>query len=153
MKIAIGADHRGVPLKNKLIPFLKTKGYRVADLGAYATEPPSDYPDIAGKVAHQVVQGRSDRGVLICGTGTGMSISANKVKGIRAAHCTSLTEARLSREHNDANILTMGSMITPVKNAKQIAGVWLKTKAQGGRHRRRVQKIARLEDGSFRRER
>ena len=147
MKIAIGSDHRGFLLKNKLIPFLKTKGYRVADLGAYATEPPSDYPDIAGKVARQVAQGRSDRGVLICGTGIGMSISANKVKGIRAAHCTSLTEARLSREHNDANVLTMGAMTTPVKRARQMLGLWLKTRAQGGRHRRRVQKIARLEKG------
>ena len=145
MKIAIGADHRGLPLKNKLIPFLKTKGHGVTDLGAYVTNPPSDYPDIAGKVARQIARGRFDRGVLICGTGIGMSISANKVKGIRAAHCTSLTEARLSREHNDANVLTMGAMITPVKKAKQILGTWLKTRAAGGRHRRRVHKIAQLE--------
>ena len=145
MRVAIGADHRGVPLKSKLISFLKTKGYRVADVGAYGMDPPSDYPDIAGKVAHRVAQGRFDRGVLICGTGIGMSISANKVRGIRAAHCTSLQEARLSREHNDANILTMGAMTTPVKKAKQILGVWLKTRAQGGRHRRRVRKIMQLE--------
>ena len=145
MRVAIGADHWGVPLKSKLISFLKTKGYRVADVGAYGMDPPSDYPDIAGKVAHRVAQGRFDRGVLICGTGIGMSISANKVRGIRAAHCTSLQEARLSREHNDANILTMGAMTTPVKKAKQILGVWLKTRAQGGRHRRRVQEIAKLE--------
>ena len=145
MRISIGADHRGFPLKAKLIPFLKTKGYRVADLGTYETIPPSDYPDIAGEVARQVAAGRADRGILICGTGIGMSISANKVRGIRAAHCTSPREAFLSRAHNDANVLTMGAMITPAKKAKRILAVWLKTKAEGGRHRRRVQKIARLE--------
>ena len=145
MNIAIGADHRGVPLKQKLIPFLKKKGYRVTDLGAYETNPPSDYPDIAGKLAHQVARGRFDRGVLICATGIGMSISANKVKGIRAAHCTSPKEARLSRAHNDANILTLGGMITPIQNARRIVGVWFKTRSEGGRHRRRVRKIMRLE--------
>lgn len=145
MKVAIGADHRGMALKSKLIPFLKTKGHQVADLGAYDARSPSDYPDIAGELARQVAKGRFTRGVLICGTGIGMSISANKVRGIRAAHCTSPREALLSRAHNDSNILTMGAMLTPVKRAKQILGVWLKTRAQGGRHRRRVRKIARLE--------
>ena len=145
MRIAIGADHRGVPLKAKLISFLKTKHFQIMDVGAYAADPPSDYPDIAEEVARRVARGRFDRGILICGTGIGMSISANKVKGIRAAHCTSPKEALLSRAHNDANVLTMGAMTTPVKRAKQILGVWLKTKAEGGRHRRRVQKIAKLE--------
>ena len=148
MKIAVGSDHRGVPLKAKLIPFLKTKGVRVQDMGAYATDPPSDYPDIAGEVARQVAAGRADRGLLLCGTGIGMSISANKIRGIRAAHCTSPREALLSRAHNDANVLTMGAMTTPAKKAKRILAVWLKTKAEGGRHRRRVQKIARLERGA-----
>lgn len=145
MRIAIGADHRGFPLKAKLISFLQDKKCRVVDLGVYDTHPPSDYPDVAGNVAHQVASGRFDRGILICGTGIGMSISANKVRGIRAAHCTSPKEAFLSRAHNDANVLTMGSMITPAKKAKRILAVWLKAKAEGGRHRRRVQKIARLE--------
>ena len=145
MKIAVGADHRGVPLKDKLIPFLRRRGYQVADCGAHETDPPSDYPDIAVSVARRVASRRADRGILICGSGIGMSISANKVKGIRAAHCTSLTEARLSREHNDANILTMGAMTTSTRTAKRLAGVWLTTRAEGGRHRRRVQKISRLE--------
>ena len=148
MRVAIGADHRGFPLKAKLISFLKTKGVQVRDVGAYETDPPSDYPDIAGKVAREVAAGRVDRGILICGTGIGMSISANKIRGIRAAHCTSSKEAFLSRAHNDANVLTMGAMTTPAKKARQILGVWLKTRAEGGRHRRRVLKIARLERGA-----
>ena len=145
MRVAIGADHRGFALKAKLVPFLKTKGVRVEDVGTYDTDPPSDYPDIAAEVAREVTAGRADRGILICGSGIGMSISANKIKGIRAAHCTSPKEAFWSRAHNDANVLAMGAMITPVKRAKQILSVWLHTKAEGGRHRRRVQKIARLE--------
>ena len=145
MRIAIGADHRGVSLKAKLIPFLKTKGVRVQDVGAYETDPPSDYPDIAGKVAQKVAAGRVDRGILICGTGIGMSIAANKIKGIRAARCVTLRDARLSREHNDANVLTLGGNIIPYKRAKAIVGIWLKTASAVGRHRRRVRKIEQLE--------
>ena len=145
MKLAIGSDHRGVFLKNRLASFLRGRGHQVKDLGARASEPPTDYPDVAVSVARQVARGKAQRGILICGTGIGMSISANKIKGIRAAHCTSLTEARLSREHNDANVLAMGAMTTPVARARRIASVFLKTRAAGGRHARRVRKIARLE--------
>lgn len=145
MKVAIGADHRGVGLKEGLVPFLERGGHQVFDLGAHRSEPPSDYPDVAARVARGVASGRYQRGILICGTGIGMSISANKVRKIRAAHCTSPREAFLSRAHNDANVLTLGGMITPLAKAKKIVGVWFATRAQGGRHHRRVLKIARLE--------
>jgi len=145
MKIAVGSDHRGFPLKGKLISFLRENGFEVADLGTHRATPPTDYPDIAAKLARRVARGFFDRGLLICGTGIGMSIAANKIKGIRAARCVSKRDALLSREHNDANVLALGGMTTPLKTAKEIVKVWLKTEAEGGRHRRRVKKIEKLE--------
>ena len=147
MKIAIGSDHRGFPLKEKLIPFLRKSGFEVADLGTHRGRSPSDYPDIAVKLARRVAGGAFDRGILICGTGIGMSIAANKIRGIRAARCVTRRDALLSREHNDANVLTFGGMTTSFEAAKEIVSVWLKTDAEGGRHRRRIRKIEKVERG------
>ena len=146
MKIAVGSDHRGFLLKGRLIQFLRQNGYEVADLGAHRKSP-SDYPDVAAKLARRVSGGAFDRGILICGTGIGMSITANKIKGVRAARCVTRRDATLSREHNDANVLALGGMTTPFQAAKEIVKIWLKTDAEGGRHQRRVKKIARLEKG------
>lgn len=147
MKIAVGADHRGFELKEKLIRFLRGKGLMVADFGTHRKNPSSDYPDVAAKLARRVADGAFDRGLLICGTGIGMSIAANKIKGIRAARCVSRRDALLSREHNDANVLTLGGMTTSFQTAKEIVQAWLRAEAEGGRHRRRVKKIAKLEKG------
>jgi ribose 5-phosphate isomerase B len=137
--IAIGADHAGYPLKQAL---LKTvlKGYDVIDLGTDSTAP-VDYPDIARRVATVVAAGKADKGILICGTGIGMSIAAGKVRGIRAARCTEPFSAELSRRHNDANILCLGARITGVELASRTVEVWLNTSFEGGRHARRVGKI------------
>jgi len=148
MKIAIGSDHRGMSLKEKLIQFLRARGCEVADLGTHSKTKATDYPDIAAKLGRSVARGTFDRGLLICGTGIGMSISANKIRGIRAARCVTKRDAVLSREHNDANVLALGSSSTNVKLAKEIVRVWLNTPAEGGRHRRRVNKILKLEKGS-----
>lgn len=145
MRIAVGSDHRGFSLKEKLIPFLRHSGLEVADLGTHQENPPTDYPDIAAKLSRRVAEGTFDRGLLICGTGIGMSIAANKIKGIRAARCVTKRDAALSREHNDANVLALGGMTTSFKSAKEIVKVWLKAKPEGGRHLRRVKKIATLE--------
>ena len=144
MKVAVGADHRGFSLKEKLVPFLRKKGFEVADLGTHQKDP-CDYPDVAAHLARRVSEGAFDRGLLICGTGIGMSIAANKIKGIRAARCVTVQDARLSREHNDSNVLTLGGSITPYERARAIFGVWLKTASAVGRHRRRVRKIKQLE--------
>ncbi len=144
MRIAIGSDHRGFSLKAKLIRFLKGNGFEVADLGTHSEKPPSDYPDVASKLARRVAGGAFERGLLICGTGIGMSIAANKIKGIRAARCLTKRDALLSREHNDSNVLALDGTTT-VQTAKEIVQTWLKTEAKGGRHRRRVLKIERLE--------
>jgi len=137
--IAIGADHAGYPLKQAL---LKTvlKGYDVIDLGTDSTAP-VDYPDIARRVATVVAAGKADKGILICGTGIGMSIAAGKVRGIRAARCTEPFSAELSRRHNDANILCLWARITGVELASRTVEVWLNTPFEGGRHARRVGKI------------
>lgn len=147
MKIAVGSDHRGFVLKGKLIRFLQQNGFEVADLGVHRETPPSDYPDIAARLARRVAGGAFDRGLLICGTGIGMSIAANKIKGIRAARCASTRDARLCRQHNEANVLTLGGLTLSSKKAKAIVAIWLKTDAEGGRHRRRVRKIGNLERG------
>ncbi len=146
MKIAIGSDHRGFSLKEKLIAFLQEKEFEVADLGTH-TKDSCDYPDVAARVASGVSGGAFDRGVLICGTGIGMSIAANKIKGIRAARCLSVKDARLSREHNDANVLALGAGETSAKAARDIVNVWLAAEPEGGRHKRRIRKIAQLEKG------
>ena len=144
MKVAIGADHAGFILKEHLRPRLEHAGYQVLDEGTHSTES-CDYPDFAAPVAHDVVEGRADRGILICGTGVGMSIAANKVAGVRAALGTVPEEVRLARAHNDANILTLGARFIEEPAADALVDVFLETAFDGGRHARRVAEIAALE--------
>jgi ribose 5-phosphate isomerase B len=145
-KIAIGADHGGFPLKEYLVRFLEDKGYRVADQGTSGTEA-VDYPDFAAKVARAVASGDCDRGIMIDSLGMASAMAANKVRGIRAAMCYDLTTARSSREHNDANVLTLGGKILEPALAAEIVSLWLATDFAGGRHWPRVNKIMALERG------
>lgn len=144
MKIAIGSDHAGVEMKEELIGLLKEMTFEPIDLG---TNGPTsvDYPDFGERVARAVVDGKADRGILICGTGIGMSITANKIPGIRAALCNELLSARMSRLHNDANILVIGGRIIGKGLAREIAKVWLETPFDGGRHLDRLKKITLIE--------
>ncbi|HWQ57691.1 MAG TPA: ribose 5-phosphate isomerase B [Clostridia bacterium] len=145
MKIAIGSDHGGFALKKELASFLASLGYEVTDFGC-ADEKSVDYPDIAVPVAEAVVRGEYARGILICGTGVGISISANKVRGARCAHCSEETTARLSRAHNDANLLALGGRIIGVELAKSIAETFLATSFSGDdRHVKRINKIGGYE--------
>jgi ribose 5-phosphate isomerase B len=145
MIIGIGSDHGGFDLKEEMISFLKENGYQVKDFGTHSKES-VDYPDFGRVVGEAVVAGEIDRGVVICGTGIGISISANKVKGVRAALCGDVYSARMSREHNNANVLAMGGRVLGVDLAKEILSTYLKSEFQGGRHERRVNKIAEIED-------
>jgi ribose 5-phosphate isomerase B len=144
MKIAIAADHAGFALKEKLRQRLAGEGHEVVDFGP-ANPESCDYPDFAQPVARDVAQGRSDRGILVCSTGIGMAIAANKVDGIRAAPAVSEDEVRLIREHNDANVLTIGAKYTDEDHAASLIELFLGTEFTGGRHARRVAKIAQLE--------
>lgn len=144
MKIALGADHGGYNLKNKLVKYLETLGHEVADLGTHSAES-CDYPYIGCKVAAGVAQGEFARGILICKSGIGFSIVANKVPGIRAALCLSPLQAKRSREHNDANVLALAANYLNFRKAAAIAALWLKTDFAGGRHARRVQQISEIE--------
>jgi ribose 5-phosphate isomerase B len=145
MRIAIAADHAGFTLKNDLRDALRAAGYEVADLGTDSTVS-TDYPDYALKVARRVAAGEADRGVLVCGTGIGMSIAANKIHGIRAALGTNAEEVRLVRAHNNANVLTFGEKFIDAPAAASLARIFLETPFEGGRHERRVEKIAAMED-------
>ena len=138
--IAIGCDHAGFDLKNAVINFLKTKQIQFEDFGT-SSEESVDYPDYAIKVARSITSGNHSLGILICGTGLGMSIVANKFRKIRAALCTTPYLAEYSRRHNDANILCLGGRILSVDEAKNIIEVWLRTPFEGGRHASRIQKI------------
>ncbi len=142
MRIALGADHRGFRLKEELKRWLAARGHEVIDLGP-ATADRVDYPDYAFEVADAVARRKADRGILVCSTGIGMSIAANKVRGVRAALVTGVRLARLSREHNDANVLCLGADIVSTAEARRIVGVWLRTEFAGGRHARRLAKLAR----------
>lgn len=144
MKIAIASDHGGYDYKQELIPYIESLGHQVLDLGCHG--PASvDYPDYGILCAQAVAGGQADRGVVICGTGIGISISANKVPGIRCALCTDPVMARLTREHNDANMLAMGGRIIGIELAKGIVQVFLSTEFSGGRHKTRIDKIAQYE--------
>jgi ribose 5-phosphate isomerase B len=144
MKIALGADHAGFELKEQIKRYLTEQGIAVDDHGT--TSPQSvDYPDYAFFVAEQVAAGKAQFGVLVCGSGIGMSIAANKVRGIRAAHVTSEIEAQLSREHNDANVLALGGRVLDEGTARKIVDRWLSTQFAGGRHQQRVDKIMAIE--------
>jgi len=144
MKIAIGSDHAGFRLKEELKGFINSLGIEVKDFGCYS-EDSVDYPDIARLVSLSVANGECDKGVLICGTGVGMSIAANKIKGIRAAIGNELLSVRLSREHNDANILTLGARIIGSEVAKEAVKIFIETPFLGGRHQKRVDKIREME--------
>ena len=144
MKIAIAADHAGFALKEKLRQRLAGEGHEVVDFGTGSAES-CDYPDFAQPVAREVGQGRMDRGILVCSTGIGMAMAANKVDGVRAAPAVSEDEVRLTREHNDANVLTIGARYFDEEHAAGLVHIFLDTAFSGGRHSRRVAKISQLE--------
>jgi ribose 5-phosphate isomerase B len=143
--VAIGADHGGFDLKEQLKTFLCDWCYAVRDFGTHSTEP-VDYPDLAEAVANAVAQGQAWRGVMIDSAGIGSSIAANKVPGVRAAPCYDRATARNSREHNDANVLSLGAKMISPETAREILAVWLETPFAGGRHERRVKKIQAIEE-------
>ena len=142
--IAIGCDHGGYYLKQDIIDFLKKNGYEYKDYGTYSDES-CDYPVYAKKVAHAVADGECEKGILICGTGIGVCITANKVKGIRAALVHDCFSAKATREHNDANILCMGGRVITEKDAVEFTKIFLTTEFEGGRHQRRIDQIAAIE--------
>ncbi len=145
MKIAIGGDHAGFDLKENLKRMLKEKGYECDDLGAETPDPQDDYPEFGRKVAEAVASGEYDRGIVMCGTGMGISISANKVPGVRAAVCYSTDMARISRAHNDANVLALGGRIVAKELALDIATTWLETEFSGEeRHARRIRQLEEI---------
>ena len=143
MRIAMGSDHAGYYAKESLKRLLN-KDHEIIDMGT-SSEEPVDYPDYAAKVAEAVAKGQADRGILICGTGVGMCISANKVHGIRAALCHDEETAKLSRQHNDANVLCMGARVTATRKMEIIMHIWLNTQFEGERHKARVEKMMALE--------
>ncbi|EDJ9668473.1 ribose-5-phosphate isomerase [Listeria monocytogenes] len=145
MKIAIGNDHVGIELKPVIVAYLQDLGHEVDDFGAFSNER-TDYPEYGKKVAESVAAGKSDLGILICGSGVGISIAANKVNGIRAVVCSEPYSAKLSREHNNTNILAFGSRVVGAELAKTIVQNWLDAEFEGGRHAKRVEMIARIED-------
>ena len=144
MRIAVGCDHRGCPIREKVIELLARLGHEVVDMGTTNCEP-VDYPDVASLVAHKVSQGEVDRGILVCGTGLGMCIAANKVPGIRAAPCHDDLTAEMSRRHNDLNVLCLSGDMLGERLVDRMVAIWLKTPFEGGRHARRVEKISALE--------
>ncbi|NIA08320.1 MAG: ribose 5-phosphate isomerase B [Nitrospiraceae bacterium] len=137
MRIAIASDHGGFELKEKILSLLIGLGHEVQDMGCYSLDS-VDYPLQACKVAKSVASGQYDRGILICGTGIGMSIAANRIPSIRAALCHDIFTARMSREHNDSNVLCMGGRVTGPGLAEEMVKIWLKTPFKGGRHERRI---------------
>ncbi|MGM0471011.1 MAG: ribose 5-phosphate isomerase B [Bacillota bacterium] len=140
MKVALGSDHGGYELKEVIKEYLEKTGIEYKDFGTYSTES-VDYPDFAIPVAEAVANEEFERGILICGTGIGMSITANKVEGVRAALCHDLFSARATRAHNNSNVLTMGDRVIGKQLALEIVKVWLDTEFDGGRHERRINKI------------
>jgi ribose 5-phosphate isomerase B len=146
MRIAIGADHAGYPLKQHLLGTIERLGHEAVDLGTDSTES-VDYPPIMAAVGRAVVAGDADRGIVLGGSGQGEQIAANKVRGVRAALCNDLYTARMSREHNDANVLAMGARVVAEGLAEEILELWLSTDFEGGRHVRRVEGISAIEAG------
>ena len=144
MKIAIGADHAGFELKNQMGDVLRKLGHEVCDFGTNSTEA-ADYPDYARRVARAVASGTVERGVLVCGSGAGMSIAANKVRGVRAALGANLEEVRLTRAHNNANVLTLGARFIEPALAGELVQAFIETPFEGGRHERRVSKLSEME--------
>jgi len=144
LKIAVGSDHAGFALKEKAREYLRGKGFEVEDFGTHSSDS-VDYPDFAEKVATRVAAREADFGVLCCGTGLGVAISANKVPGIRAATCNDTLSAHFARAHNDANVLAMGGRLTDEATMRKIVDTWFSTPFEGGRHARRVEKIAAID--------
>ena len=146
MKIAIASDHRGVESKELIRTLVEQLGHKTVDFGAYDNHP-VDYPDMAYLAAISVANGEADRAILVCGTGIGMCITANKIKGIRAALCFDELSARVSRQHNDANVLCLSGDLLGESSLRKIVEVWLESNFSNGRHERRVKKIAAIERG------
>jgi len=149
MKVAVGSDHGGLDLKKVVIESLKSDGIEVIDVGTDSTDS-VDYPDYAEKVARLVIEKKADLGILICGTGIGMSIAANKFSGIRAALAWDLFTARMARRHNNANILAMGGRVTGPELAREIVRTFIREPYDGGRHEARIKKISKSEGGARR---
>jgi len=144
MRIAIGTDHRGFAIREQVMELVRRLGHEVIDVGTFSADA-VDYPDIASDVAGRVSRGEVDRGILICGTGLGMCIAANKVQGVRAAPCHDDITAELSRRHNDANVLCLSADLLGERLIDRMIEIWLNTPFEGGRHARRVEKIGELE--------
>jgi ribose 5-phosphate isomerase B len=144
MKIAVGADHAGYALKERLLEKLKVEGHEVVDFGTDSTES-TDYPDFAAAVGYAVARNEAEAGLLVCSSGVGMSIAANKIHGVRAALGTNVDEVSYTRRHNDANVLALGSHYTDEPTAKALLDTFLTTGFEGGRHARRIEKINKLE--------
>ena len=142
--IAIGCDHGGFELKNHVIKYLQDKGYEVKDYGTYSEES-VDYPDCAKPVCEAVISGEAENGILFCGTGIGISMAANKYKGIRAALCSDVYSAKMTKQHNNANIICMGGRVIGRELAFMIVDAWLETEFEGGRHVNRIAKIHEIE--------
>lgn len=145
MKVAVGCDHGGFHLKEAIKSLLEKQGIEYKDFGTYSTDS-MDYPDVAKPLAEAVAAGEFDRGILTCGTGIGIGIAANKVKGVRAALCHDTFSAHASRQHNNANVLTMGERVIGQGLALDIVDIWLHTEFEGGRHAKRVDKISAIEE-------
>jgi ribose 5-phosphate isomerase B len=145
MRVAIGSDHAGYALKTHLSETLISLGHDVDDLGTDSDEP-VDYPPICAAVGRAVVKGEADRGIVLGGSGQGEQMTANKIRGVRAALCNDLYTARMSREHNDANVLSIGARIVAAQLADEILTLWLTTPFEGGRHERRIAQIAEIEE-------
>lgn len=148
MRLAIASDHGGFQLKSSLVQFLKKRNIECVDLGS-ADETSVDYPDFASQVAERVSQGKVDAGILVCGTGIGMAITANKFKGVRAAVITDPYTAKMSKEHNDANVIALGGRVLDEAIALESVKAWLDAKFEGGRHERRLAKIRQIEEKHF----
>lgn len=147
MKVSIASDHRGVQIKARIAQTLASHGFTVLDEGAHDDEP-QDYPDFAAMVAEKVSRGEAQRGILICGTGIGMSITANKFPGVRAAPCYDEVMVELSRRHNDLNVLCLGGDLIGDRNIDDLILLWMRTEFEGGRHARRVGKIEAIDQGA-----
>ncbi len=143
-KIVIASDHAGLTLKNEIATYLRSKNLNVSDLGTHTSDS-VDYPDYAAEVSKNILDGKSDLGILVCGTGVGMCITANKFNGIRAAVVSEPFSAQMSREHNNANVLCLGARVIDFNKAKEIVDAWLSASFQGGRHENRLEKIKKIE--------
>jgi ribose 5-phosphate isomerase B len=144
MKVALGCDHAGYALREVITSLLEQEGHELLDEGTW-TDESCDYPDFADRVAMRVVSGEAERGIMVCATGVGMAMVANKIPGIRAAVCNDLYTARYSRLHNDANVLALGARVVGSGVAREIVSIWMETPFEGGRHSRRLDKMGEIE--------